>query len=260
MSDNTKKSFTNRIALISGGLGDIGRSIAAVLAGKGADIALGDIQPGEKADELLQSLEAMGVRARYTSLDVSRAGEVRNWVEESERELGIPDIIVANAATVTMSTIHGITPEQWDDELRVNLNGPFYLAKFATEKMVEKKLPGHVVLIGSWAAHVVHAHIPAYSVSKAGLRMLGKCLALELAPHNIMVNEVAPGYVDAGLSARIWEADPSLRQQSEGVVPVGRLISPEEVAAQVIYLCDRNNRHITGSTLLMDGGLSLLSV
>lgn len=255
-----KQTFTGRTAIISGGLGDIGRSIATALAREGANISLGDLQPKERAAGFLNELQSLGIRALYTELDVSDAGLVKSWVEACEKELGIPDIVIANAATVTLATIHEITPEQWDRELQVNLYGPFFLTKYASEKMVAAKTPGHIALIGSWAAHVVHAHIPAYSVSKAGLRMLGKCLALELAPHGILVNEIAPGYVEAGLTAQIWKTNPSLKQQSEGKVPLKRLISADEVAAQVLHACDNSNRHMTGSTLLMDGGLSLLSV
>jgi glucose 1-dehydrogenase len=260
MKNLDDKTFTGRIAILSGGLGDIGRQIATALAAKGADVALGDRLPAADATAFLQTLEALGVRAHYTQVDVSQAEPVRRWVEECEQTLGLPDVIIANAATVTLANFAEVTPKQWDDELQINLSGPFYLTKFVTDKLVAAKTPGHIVLIGSWAAHVVHAHIPAYSVSKAGLRMLGKCLALELAPHDILVNEIAPGYVDAGLTAQIWKTNPALKSLSEGKVPVKRLIGADEVAAQVIHLCDRSNRHMTGSTLLMDGGLSMLSV
>lgn len=257
---NQQKSFSGRTAIISGGLGDIGRHIATALAERGANIAIGDLLPATHATEFIDSLTACGVKAIYTQVDVSQAEPVKNWIDEVEQQLGIPDVILANAATVTLVNFREITPKQWDNELQINLNGPFYLTKFASDKLLDAQLPGHIVLIGSWAAHVVHAHIPAYSVSKAGLRMLGKCLALELAPHNILVNEIAPGYVEAGLTAQIWKTNPSLKAQSEVKVPVNRLIGPDEVALQVVHLCDRSNRHMTGSTLLMDGGLSLLSV
>lgn len=260
MTNQASRTFEGRTAIISGGLGDIGRHIALELAKKGADIALGDRLPEDRASDFLTELHQLGVRAIYTRLDVSQAEPVRRWVEECGQVLGIADIVIANAATVTLATFQELTPKQWDDELQINLNGPFYLTKFASDKMVAAGKPGHMVLIGSWAAHVVHAHIPAYSVSKAGLRMLGKCLALELAQHDILVNEVAPGYVEAGLTAQIWKTNPGLKAQSEGKVPVKRLIGPDEVAAQVVHLCDNRNRHMTGSTLLMDGGLSMLSV
>lgn len=256
----TNKDFAGRVALISGGLGDIGRSIARHLAEGGAHIAIGDLHPNDKATLFLEELQSLGIKAVYRIVDIAKADDVRNWVEECQQLLGVPDIIIANAAIVTLANLHELTPQEWEREIAVNLTGPFYQCKFASEKLVASKKPGHIVLIGSWAAHVVHAHIPAYSVSKAGLRMLGKCLALELAPHGILVNEIAPGYVEAGLTAQIWETNPHLRQKSEDKVPVKRLIKAEEVAAQVAHLCKMENRHMTGGTLLMDGGLSLLSV
>lgn len=194
----------------------------------------------------LEELQSLGIKAVYRIVDIAKADDVRNWVEECQQLLGVPDIIIANAAIVTLANLHELTPQEWEREIAVNLTGPFYQCKFASEKLVASKKPGHIVLIGSWAAHVVHAHIPAYSVSKAGLRMLGKCLALELAPHGILVNEIAPGYVEAGLTAQIWETNPHLRQKSEDKVPVKRLIKAEEVAAQVAHLCKMENRHMTG--------------
>ncbi|RRA98905.1 SDR family NAD(P)-dependent oxidoreductase [Larkinella rosea] len=251
--------FTKRIVLISGGLGDIGRATALEFARQGAAIALGDISPPAKAAAFLDELEQLGIATHYTQVDVSDAKAVQNWVSEVENSLGVADIIIANAATVTVGGIHEITAEQWTNELNVNLNGAFFLTQSATARLLAHQLPGRVVFIGSWAAHSVHTHIPAYSVSKAGLRMLCQCLALELAPHQILVNEIAPGYVNAGLSARFWEKDPELSEEARNRVPIKKLISAEAVAGQVVQLCHPANEHMTGSTLLMDGGLSLLT-
>ena len=87
--------------------------------------------------------------------------------------------------------------------------------------------------------------------------MLCKCMALELAPKGILVNEIAPGYVDAGLTGRFWKEKPELRDKARGRVPTQRVIMAEEVADQIVYLCNPENKHMTGTTLLMDGGLSL---
>lgn len=253
-----QQAFQNKIALISGGLGDIGRAIAHAFAEQGASIALGDLAPTSNAAGLVRELSLHKVSVSYTQVDVSDAEMVQSWIQTVEKDQGIPDLIIANAATVTLGGIHELTPVQWSRELRVNLDGAFFMTQYATSRLRANEIPGKVVFIGSWAAHAVHAHIPAYSVSKAGLRMLCKCMALELAPFDILVNEVAPGYVQAGLSAQIWEKDHALRDQAKIKVPVRRLITPDEVAAQVLHVCHPDNRHITGSTILMDGGLSLL--
>lgn len=253
-----KKLFEEKTVLISGGLGDIGSAIAIAFAKEGANVAIGDVQPAAMAVPLLDELNSLSVRSHYTQVDVSDAAAVDAWVTAATEALGTVHIAVANAATVTIAGLYKITPEQWSKELRINLDGAFYVSRAVTGRLVERQQWGSVVFVGSWAAEAVHAHIPAYAVSKAGMRMLCQCMALELAPHGIMVNEIAPGYVDAGLSRRVWELAPEQKEEARKKVPVQALITPAEIAAQVVRLCDPGNKHITGSILLMDGGLSLV--
>jgi glucose 1-dehydrogenase len=251
--------LSGQVAVISGGLGDIGQAIALELAQRGADIALGDVLAPDRASDLLAAIKARGRRARYDQTDVTDAEAVAAWVRAAETDLGLPTLIIPNAAIVTPGDTRTLTPAQWSRELRVNLDGSFHLAQAGARRLLEQGTPGRIVFIGSWAAHAPHVPIPAYCAAKAGLRMLCKCMALELAPYDILVNEVAPGYVDAGLSGRLFDADPPLRARATRQVPTRRLIAPEEVAYQVAHLCDPANRQMTGATLLMDGGLSLLS-
>lgn len=245
--------------MISGGLGDIGRALAHELAGRGADVALSDLHQPEEAGEALASLRELGVRARYDRVDVTDPEQVEAWVEsvatEWERS---PSLVIPNAAVVTVSSVAGITSGEWQREIAVNLHGAFFMAQAAGRRLAEVGRPGRIVFVGSWAAHAPHPRIPAYSVAKAGMRMLCQCMALEWAPHGILVNEVAPGYVNAGLTGKLFRQNPGSREQAQGRVPVGALITPEEVAMQVAHLCDPENRHTTGSVLLMDGGLSLV--
>jgi len=252
------KTLENQTAIISGALGDIGRAIARELASRGAAVALGDVRPQNDAQPFLDELKADGFEARYSQVDVSDADAVTCWVEEVENTFGVPNLIIPNAAIVTLENIRSVTPEQWRRELNINLDGAFHLAQSGALRLLEKQKSGRIVFIGSWAAHAPHVHLPAYSVAKAGLRMLMKCLALDLAPEDILVNEVAPGYVDAGLSGKIFNENPKLRAEAEAKVPVRRLISSQEVALEVAHLCEPQTRHTTGSVVLMDGGLSLL--
>ena len=245
------------VAIISGGLGDIGRAIAMELARRGADIAIGDILPSEAATPLLADITALGHRARYDRIDVSDAVAVEAWVSGVEASLGVPTLIIPNAAIVTEASLRDITPAQWRQELNVNLDGAFHLAQAGALRLVARKRAGRIVFIGSWAGHAPHAYIPAYCVAKAGLRMLMKLMALEFARDGILVNEVAPGYVDGGLSGREFERDPAFRKRSIEEVPIHRLIETSDVALQVAHLCDPRNQHMTGSVVLMDGGLSL---
>jgi NAD(P)-dependent dehydrogenase (short-subunit alcohol dehydrogenase family) len=250
-------NLTNQTAIISGGLGDIGRAIALELAVQGADVALGDILEDNHAADVLGEIRSLGRRSRYDRVDISDAGAVQAWINAVEGELGTTTLIIPNAAIVHFMPLPKLTPEHWRKELSVNLDGAFYLAQAASMRLVERKKPGRIVFIGSWAGHAVHPTIPTYCVSKAGLRMLMKCMAAELSPHNILVNEVAPGYVNAGLSGRWFAEHPDSAEKARLTVPARRLIEPAEVARQVGWLCDPANQHLTGTTLVMDGGLSL---
>jgi len=245
------------VALVSGGLGDIGRAIALELAGRGADVAVSDILPPERAHGLLEEIRALGRKARYDGVDVGDPHAVRKWIADVERDLGTATLIVPNAAIVASANCREITPDDWMRHIRVNLDGAFFMAQAAALKIVAAKKAGRIVFVGSWAAHAAHPLIPAYCASKAGLRMLMHCMALEFAKDGILVNEVAPGYVDAGLSAKLFQQNPGAREKARERVPTRQLITAHDVAVQVAWLCDPQNSHMTGSVALLDGGLSL---
>ncbi len=245
------------MAIISGACGDIGRAIAVELARRGAALGLSDIVSPDAAAPLVAEIRNLGRPIRYDRVDVADGAAVESWATTVEKEVGIVRWVIAAAATVTLAGAMQVTVEQWKRELDVNLTGSFLMARAGAARMLAGGREGRIILVGSWAAHAAHVNLPAYSVSKAGLRMLCKCMALELAPRGIVVNEIAPGYVDAGLSAVVFRENPGARGQAESRVPVGRLISAAEVATQVAYLCFDASPHTTGSVLLMDGGLSL---
>lgn len=255
-------NLIGQIAIISGGMGDIGQAIAFRLAADGADVAIGDIVESDdtRASSVISELRQCGRRARYDRVDVGDASAVAGWVEAVEIEFGTPTLIVPNAAVVSVADICSVTAEQWRGDMRVNLDGAFHLAQAGAARMVASGRSGRIVFLGSWAAHAPHEHIPAYCASKAGVRMLCKVMASSLAKHQILVNEVAPGYVDAGLTGRLWAKHPEQRESGRAKVPTHRLITPEEVAHQVAHLCDPDNQHMTGTCILMDGGLSLTNV
>lgn len=236
------------LAAISGGLGDIGLAIAKTLREAGAEVALADVM--EPADELPYF---------YEKADVTDADAVAQWYEKVVTHFGrTPNIIVPNAAIATGKPHLEITAAEWKRELDVNLNGAFYFSENGAKRLVNAGQEGRIIFVGSWAAHAPHAKFPAYSVAKAGLRMLNQTLALELAPKGILVNEVAPGYVNAGLSGKAFAEQPERAAQARAAVPARKLLSADDVALQVLYLCSSAGVHAVGSTLLLDGGLSLL--
>ncbi len=243
--------LAGQVAVISGGAGDIGRAIARRLHAQGARIAVGDVLPAARVRSRVSKFH-------YTEVDVADANAIDAWLARVARDLGPPTLIIPNAAVVELGRALKTSPEAWDRTLNVNLTGAFLLAQLAAQRLVTARRRGRIVFVGSWAAHAPHPNIAAYCTAKAGLRMAMKCLALELAPHGILVNEVAPGRVDAGLSKRLFDQTPGFRQRARAEVPLRSLLDPTEVAEGVAYLCRPDNRQMTGAVLLLDGGLSLV--
>jgi glucose 1-dehydrogenase len=260
MSKQHSSGSSSPIAAISGGLGDIGRAVALALAQDGADIALGDIEnkSGQLAG-LMDQLTSLGRRCFFQSVDVADAAAVDRWYDAVQHEYGRPpDWIIPNAAIVTFKPYPELSAAEWRREMAVNLDGSFHWSHSGIKRLVREELGGRVVFVGSWAAHAPHQKLPAYSVTKAGIRMLMQTLALEYARCGILVNEVAPGYVDAGLTGQSFQQEPERRERARAAVPVGALLTPEDVARTVRFLCSNQASQITGTTLLQDGGLSLL--
>jgi NAD(P)-dependent dehydrogenase (short-subunit alcohol dehydrogenase family) len=229
-------------AVISGGLGDIGAAIARRLAAT-MPVAVADLAPHGDSP------------GSYHQVDVTDPDAIERWLDE----VGVPTVVVPAAATVTTASPLELGPTAWRRELDVDLTGPFLLATAAARRMVAAGVRGNIVFVGSWAAHRPHPSIMGYSVAKAGVRMMSQCLALDLAPHGIRVNEVAPGYVDAGLSKQVFDADPGRREAATAQVPLRELSTADDVAGLVTFLASEAARHVTGATLVADGGLSLLS-
>jgi NAD(P)-dependent dehydrogenase (short-subunit alcohol dehydrogenase family) len=241
------------VAALTGGYGDIGFAVARKLRQAGFRVALGDVKSGEHlAGRALDEFY-------FHALDVRDEQSVTSWFDAIGAHFGEPAaLIVANAGIVRPGSALDTPGRDWSETLAVNLTGAWLTARVGAQRLLAAGRPGRIVFIGSWTGHAPHVHLAAYCAAKAGLRMIMQCLALELADKDILVNEVAPGYVDAGLSAQFFRADPQLAEQSRAVVPVHRLIDVEEIASAVAYLCEPGHRNLTGNTLVIDGGLSLL--
>lgn len=251
------QELAGKIVVISGALGDIGLAIASAYLKNKATVVLADVLPIDKANEKLLQLSGYQ-NFEYNYLDVSDYKEVERWMLEVSQKYGKIDYCISNAARVTIKDFKTLSPEEWSSEMRVNVDGAFYFANFAAKSMVDKGIKGNIIFLGSWAAHAVHQNLPAYSVSKAAVRMINQTMALEYASSGIRVNEIAPGYVNAGLSKTVWNELPEQKSVAQSKVPLGKIMEADEVAAQVLWLTSSQCQHVTGSTFLIDGGLSLL--
>lgn len=246
-----------KVALVTGACGDIGAAILKLFIRNGAKVIANDVLDPAAAADILKTIGDLVESVRYVQADVTSPSEVKALVSEATQRFGHLDICVANAGVVAPAPFLDISPEDWFKQIDVNLNGCFYVAQESACLMIEQGIAGKVVFTSSWVQDVPSKNLAAYCASKGGLQMLAKCMALELAPHAINVNLVAPGNVDAGLSAQMFRVNPELRDKCVRMVPLGYIMTAEQVAEGVLFLCSSAADYMTGSTLLMDGGNSL---
>jgi glucose 1-dehydrogenase len=241
--------WSGQIAIVTGGGGSIGAAIVAHLAALGARVAWSDITADNRRD----------TRLRADRIDVSNSSEVTDWISGVTRDWGAPTIGIICAGISKTGHLADLSDADWREVMGVNLDGAFYTARAVVNAMRAARKGGRIVFVGYWAAHAPHPHIGAYSASKAGLRALCRTLALDHAEEGILVNEVAPGIVDAGLSRELFRQDPELASRTAAAIPTGRFATPADVARDVAYLASPENRHTTGSVLVSDGGIGLAS-
>lgn len=250
------------IVLITGGLGDIGQATALHFGNNGYRVALCDQLDEEKANQAIRQLSENGCSELfYQKVDVTDERAVQQWYNAIEKRWGIPQVIIPNAGIVVAGRITGeeISTSDVRNQMEVNFWGAYHVAVIGSKLLKKKGLPGRIVFIGSWVAERPIPRISAYGISKASLRMLSKSLAMELAEDNILVNEIAPGIVAGGLSKSNQKKDSDLLQKHMESIPVHKLIPLNEVVKEIWRLSDFELTSITGSVVLLDGGLSLTS-
>jgi NAD(P)-dependent dehydrogenase (short-subunit alcohol dehydrogenase family) len=245
---------TQKIALITGGCGDLGFACAEKLAGQGIRIALLDQISDELAVRRVESLRRNGASVLYLQADVTNRDAVEHAIEKLWHELGQLDVCLCNAGIVVDRPFLEFTVAEWQKHLDVNLTGYFHVCQAVARRWVNSQHPGKIIFTGSWVQDVPYKLIAPYCVSKAGVWMLARCAALELAPHGITVNVVAPGIVDAGLSAKEMADNPAMRQELERLIPLGRMQTPTDVAGVVEFLVSEAANYLTGTSILCDGG------
>lgn len=247
-----------KTALITGGLGDIGRAIGERLAEAGANVAVSDIKPAADGHEAAAYLQQQwGNRAAYYECDVADPDAVARTVDRVAGDLGPIDICILNAGIVVAGSLLDISADIWRRHIDINLSGAFYVSRQCAQQMVAAGKHGQLVFIASWVQDVPHAGTVAYGATKSGLDLLMKGFAKELAVHGIRSNSVAPGIVDAGLSRQIMREHPKFASELKRKIPLGRLQTVRDVAEAVAFLCSPQAAYMTGSSLLIDGGASL---
>jgi len=246
--------LSGTVAVVTGGNGGIGRAIALGLAGAGASVAiLGRNQ--EKSNRVLEELSAIGNPALALQLDVTDRDKLAPTLQKIEDELGAIGVLVNNAGNVSLSGgILEEKPEDWDSVIETQLNACFMLSKIAAKSMV-KSNRGKIINIGSMYSFFGSALIPSYSAAKGAVIQLTKSMAIELAPHNIQVNAIAPGWIETDMTAPVL--DLPLNDEILARTPAGRWGKAEEVAGTAVYLASQASDFVTGTTIRVDGGYAV---
>ncbi|MDE2854242.1 MAG: SDR family NAD(P)-dependent oxidoreductase [Chloroflexota bacterium] len=242
-----------KTAVVTGAAGDLGNAMARRLAESGAHVVMWDIVPRAEAADAIKRVRAHDSAAEYHEVDVRD----RMAVDEAIAELKGLDIVCSNAGIVEAQPFLELSGENWQNHLDINLTGCFNVCQAAARRMVAEGVKGRIILTSSWVGSIPWPDITAYTVSKAGVNMLVKQMARELAAQGILVNAVAPGIVDAGLAGRQLREEPQYAARVAKVIPLVEPGSPEEIAAAVVYLASPQTAYMTGSILTLDGGCSL---
>jgi len=242
------------VALVTGAASGIGRGIAAALAKEGAHVVLSDL-PGRGGEVAAQALTASGCEARFLDADLSQEDGASRLLQAAMGEVGCPSIVVHAASPRRMEKDHAaaVNMTTWDEMLSVNLRSGFALARGAALEMVARKVKGRMLFVTSLHAHSPR-NLPHYSASKAGQTMVMKELARAFGPHGIRVNAIAPGAIPGGG----FDASGSGVERLTRCTSLRRLGTPEDIAGMSLaLLCDRFSAYVTGTTVVVDGGMAL---
>lgn len=249
------RDMDGRGVAITGGAGDLGSAMAAEFARRGASVTLIDAKSPGDAEPWVERVRGDG-RADYVQADVTD----RRAIGEALAAVDPLDVAVGNAGITRSTPFLEVTEEEWRAQIDINLTGCFYLGQAAARLMVERNRPGNILFTGSWIQEVPQPRNTAYSVSKAGVRMLARSMALDLGEHRIRVNVVAPGIVGAGMAKRQMDLEPEFARRATSVIPLGELQTVEQIARAAAFLCSDDADAITGAVLLVDGGASLFKL
>ena len=244
-----------KIAIVTGGGAGIGEAIALRLAEEGADVVIGDVDE-TAAQAVADQIEALGRRAAAVRTDVTKKQDIETLVERA-RQLGPIDILINNAGIEEITPLFEVPEAEWDRTLDTNLKGVFLCSQVVARAMIAEVRGGKMVNIGSIAGVMPPRKAPHYASSKGAVHTLTKQMALELAPHDITVNAVAPGVIRNGLSTHHSLADPERAERIAQGIPLGRVGSPRDISHAVLFLVSEEADYITGAVLPVDGGFLL---
>ena len=245
--------FDKQVAIITGAGQGIGFEIARQLAVQGASVVLNDIDK-KRAKQAAEKISKEGICQAITG-DAADIDFIGGLVNETVNRFGKLTIAIANAGITLYGDFFNYKPQALDEVMRVNLKGSFFLTQVAASQMKKEKEGGSILLMSSVTGHQAHKDLAAYGMTKAALEMLAKTLVIELSPFNISINAIAPGATKTERTAE----DAHYEKTWSRITPAGRPATVEDIANAALFMVSPASRHVTGQTLIIDGGWTSVS-
>ncbi|MES2490199.1 MAG: glucose 1-dehydrogenase [Pseudomonadota bacterium] len=243
-----------KTVLITGAAHGIGRATAIACAKQGADVAINFLHEPEAAAAVVAEIEALGKRAIAVKGDVADAASAPAFIEAAVKAFGKIDVFVSNAGICPFHAFLDMPAEILERTMRVNLHGAYYMVQAAAKRMQQQGSGGAIIAISSISALVGGEMQTHYTPTKAGVHSLMQSCAIALGRYGIRCNSVLPGTIATDINKEDL-ADPAKKKYMEGRIPLGRLGEPDDVAGCVVFLASDLARYVTGSSLLVDGGM-----
>jgi glucose 1-dehydrogenase len=244
----------NKVAVVTGSSSGIGAAIALAFAREGAAVVVNYSRREDAAQKVLQQVEAAGGKGLVVGADVSDPKEVEAMVQQAVGTFGRLDIMVNNAGMERKMPFLQTPFEVWQETIAVNLTGAWLGCQAAAKQMAAQDEGGRIINVSSVHEDLAMPTNSPYCATKGGVRMLMRTLAVELAPHDITVNNIAPGAIETPMDAPL-EQDADEMKKLLAEIPLGRMGKPEEVANLALFLASDDSSYVTGSTLFVDGGM-----